>query len=440
MKTTDLSTINLNMSDDDKKRPLVFYGAGNWAKAHFSLVDAGGAGIVCDTNIAPVCFADKDERKHNTVFCGYKVYSVKEALTHYPNALVVLTCGFEILTSVVQYLSEIVSPELLRYPYETYYGMGCQHLGTNFTTLGDNLVCCSGKGFINPNITMFAPWDEIFLEHKNFCEAVIKKLITGDLNACSGCPELNKGFHVVKPELHYFGLGSNFRGTNCNYLCPKCSHLCLNESKNNKYDQIVASEFIKYFWDNHKRLGIKINYSRFVVSIAIGEPTLLPDFKNFLDFINSKEEIAPLLLSNASIYSEPWAETLQNNVKSEMLVDISAGTVETYKKIKGVVCFDKVLDNLVRYKSMSINPDYCIRLKYTFYDGINDNFDDVNGFLKIAKKLKCRVEFSTDVFGDKKITNTIRELFMYMENELKREKIQSNPNVCYARAFDRAEE
>ena len=426
MKPIDLSTINLNMTEDDKKRPLIFFEAHEYATVHLDEWRKIG--------ISPVCFADKDETKHNTEFCGYKVYSVGEALALYPDALIVITNGNKFITNDVEYLREIVDANRIRHPMETYYGLGCPNLGTSCTIHGDNIICCIGKRFTVPGVTTFDSWDKIFTSYPNFSKSIIQKLASAETNACSGCKELYKGFWVTNPEINHLIFDSGFRDAKCHYKCPHCSHPFIKRVKDGRYDHLIPSEFLKYFWENHKKLGIKVNYANFNVSLPIGEPVLLPDLPKLLEFINSVKEINPFFLTTASIYSENWASILRKDEKARMIVDISAGTVETYEKCKGVTSLDKVVENMKKYVNIAINSDN-ITIKYIFFDGINDNLADVNGFLQIAKELRCKVEVSNDVYQELETTENIRELFLYMVGELKKNNINVALNATQAAAF-----
>ena len=60
------------------------------------------------------------------------------------------------------------------------------------------------------------------------------------------------------------------------------------------------------------------------------------------------------------------------NDKLKMVVSIDSGTKETYLKIKGVDCFDKVIENLRKYVLASDFAKENITLKYIIVDKEND--------------------------------------------------------------------
>jgi molybdenum cofactor biosynthesis enzyme MoaA len=75
---------------------------------------------------------------------------------------------------------------------------------------------------------------------------------------------------------------------------------------------------------------------------------------------------------------------------TQIITDLSAGTAETFKKIKGVDCFDKVLGNLGQYASSGGN----VSVKYILFKGINDNIEEIEKFIDIAVRLKVSVLLS----------------------------------------------
>jgi len=432
MKTIDLSKINLNISENDKKRPMIFYAAGRFAKANIEILRENG--------IVPVCFADKDETKHGTVFCGYKICSLETALKRYPDALVVLTYGKRNLTPLVREMAQIVDSELLRFPYDTYYGLGCDFLGTNITLFYNGTVgCCYGNRFVVPNVSFADPLDVLLPAHPNYSEKIIQKIIAGEEQSCTGCKELKEGFWEIKPRVNCFVFTSTLKGAKCNYDCPECSHGLKFKEKPQIDDQnsLVASEILQYFYDNYKNLNIRVDKMGVYCSLAIAEPVLLPDLNRILEITDkSNNLLIPSLTTNGSVYSERWVKSMVKNPKSFLICDISAGTVESYKKLKGVTCLDRVADNLEKYVKAALNPVQ-VRVKFTFFEGINDNFDDVNGFLEIVKRLRCKAEISNNMYAKLKITDKIGELYKYMVDELNRNNIVWENNVCQRIAFER---
>jgi len=61
---------------------------------------------------------------------------------------------------------------------------------------------------------------------------------------------------------------------------------------------------------------------------------------------------------------------------------LDSGTKETFKLVKGYDLFDKVLDNLKKYREYNV-----FVLKYNILPGVNDDDTDIEGIVKILKLL-----------------------------------------------------
>jgi molybdenum cofactor biosynthesis enzyme MoaA len=72
-------------------------------------------------------------------------------------------------------------------------------------------------------------------------------------------------------------------------------------------------------------------------------------------------------------------------------VSLDAGTADTFAKIKGIDCFDKVIKNLEKYAAVGN-----IQLKYILLEGINDNKNDIDDFVAIAERINANVQISRD--------------------------------------------
>jgi MoaA/NifB/PqqE/SkfB family radical SAM enzyme len=108
-----------------------------------------------------------------------------------------------------------------------------------------------------------------------------------------------------------------------------------------------------------------------------GEITVHPKRKEIYDVININKNI---VLTNGFKFDNDLFLKMEN-YPVRLLVSIDAGTRETYARIKGFDCFDKVCENLKRYAS---SKQGLIMLKYVFVSGLNDFEKDVDGFVKLC--------------------------------------------------------
>jgi wyosine [tRNA(Phe)-imidazoG37] synthetase (radical SAM superfamily) len=119
---------------------------------------------------------------------------------------------------------------------------------------------------------------------------------------------------------------------------------------------------------------------------ASGEVTIHPYKDRIFDLMEDKNS---KFLTNCFVFDERLAKILGTNSRAFINLSIDAGTAETWRKVKGVDNFNKVIDNLIKYSSSSICPEQ-ITLKYIILMGINDNLEDYLGVIEIMKKLKIK--------------------------------------------------
>ena len=126
-----------------------------------------------------------------------------------------------------------------------------------------------------------------------------------------------------------------------------------------------------------------------------GEITISPEFEELLsvllDYLNSKVEI----LTSGIKYCE--------SIKNAFIQDKCSLVIslETYKKIKQVDCFDKVVSNIKTYINASKYAKNSITMKYIIIDGINDNIKEITDFIILVKNLgikNIRLDFDYEKY------------------------------------------
>lgn len=105
---------------------------------------------------------------------------------------------------------------------------------------------------------------------------------------------------------------------------------------------------------------------------------MLKDFDSI--FRSITEHLKPMynrVFSNAIIYSPVVAEFLKKG-NATMTTSIDAGTIDTFRKVRGVNQRDKVLGNLSRYLK---EANKGLTLKYIFTDD-NSSFEEIDAFIE----------------------------------------------------------
>lgn len=223
---------------------------------------------------------------------------------------------------------------------------------------------------------------------ENWRRETINKLRKGDKTSCDGCSGLHWGVWTKEPRVRTFAVGPSFADvTRCNANCFYCNqNSSIHNPKNN--NQILSN------YDVHK---IASNYYDSIeeIILADGEPTICPSFKQTMDLAGEKGW-AMQLNTNAIVYDEEVAEMLANNSRSFVAISLDSGTSETYKRIKRVDRFNRVVSNLMAYGMQKCT----INMKYILMKGYNDSIEEIQSFIDICKKIGCKhVTLSQNISG-----------------------------------------
>jgi organic radical activating enzyme len=203
-------------------------------------------------------------------------------------------------------------------------------------------------------------------------EILINKINNGEETECTGCPVLEKSnWNNLKDEK--FDHISIEHHSKCNMRCSYCSDVyyggkLANYNLVQSLDELVAKKKIR---DDAQ------------VAWGGGEPTMSPDFKSLINYVNtSVKPKTQRFFSNAVNFSEEIADLLRKNIAS-LTTSVDAGSIETFKEVRGVNQYKKVLNNLKKYFDASNNNTV---IKYIFTE-TNSNLNDVNGFVKDIRKI-----------------------------------------------------
>jgi molybdenum cofactor biosynthesis enzyme MoaA len=174
-------------------------------------------------------------------------------------------------------------------------------------------------------------------------------------------------------KINYINLSSGLPGGDrCNFKCCYCSYgeeLGKCDRKDNVYEII-------------QQIGELLDIS--FLSYNSGDITVSPYRDEILRIWKAKRWRGEIS-TNAAIYTEGIYDLLNHRL-IELNVSLDAGTANTFTKIKGVDCFEKVVKNLEQYAMAGKN----ILLKYIILEGINDNDADIDGFVEIAARINAK--------------------------------------------------
>lgn len=197
-------------------------------------------------------------------------------------------------------------------------------------------------------------------------EDLVKKINNKEETGCDGCPvlELNDWKKIDSEQFDHISIEHHAK---CNMRCSYCSETYYGGKTAN--------------YDIFKALGNLVENKKIrddaQVAWGGGEPTMSPNFKELINYVNDKvKPKTQRFFSNAINFSEDIALLLKKNIAS-LTTSVDAGNIETFRKVRGVNQYQKVLKNLKKYFDASKNNTV---IKYIFTE-LNSNLENVEGFV-----------------------------------------------------------
>ncbi|MEI0518249.1 radical SAM protein [Brachyspira murdochii] len=256
----------------------------------------------------------------------------------------------------------------------------CKYIESGVRFSYEGITCCCANTFISPVIITAEEMKsgkvtyELVVERRKELFERVNGLKDGDTGSCLKCNLLmEREYKDVNFEYlggHGYSSGFNIQHfTSCNLRCSYCIFTKENTFKPPIYSNLI--EFIELFRSRGKLIGgnwIEFNG---------GEPTLLNNFNEILDYLVENNCGTVMLFSNSLKYSESVYNALKEN-KICITTSLDAGTPSTYKKMKRVDGYAKVLENMIRYKNSGTKNMFV--LKYIICEE-NRTDDDLYGFV-----------------------------------------------------------
>lgn len=346
----------------------------------------------------PLCICDASEEKQGTIYTfkdGYecKIVSLECVKQEYEDYELWLTLAEHNLKNVYDSLvANGVPAGKIGFFGGREWRLGCFNLQNYIYISSDNIKTCAHYPYTNH---FWFEKDQVLTEEdviKKLDELEAwrrdtnKKLKNGEKTSCHGCSALHWGFFTKEPHVEILGVGPNFKGgTKCNCNCFYCNQ---NEIIRTMSNQELSN------YDIH-RISAEYYDTLDTTILADGEPTILPNIDKICDLVVEREWSIQLN-TNAIVYNEKLADAIASNPKSFMAVALDSGSRETYKKIKRVDTYDRVIENLHKYKERGCN----IFLKYILIPEYNDNLDEIIKFLDVCKELDIKhVTLSQNLSG-----------------------------------------
>jgi sulfatase maturation enzyme AslB (radical SAM superfamily) len=380
-------------------RPLIFYGAGEESNKNIKKWKENG--------LIPACFADADTSKHFTLFCDkYEILPLDKAIERYPDYELYITLGYEKLRAVTEsLLKRGISKECIRYAAPLEYRYGCDLLGKYLQFRANHFYVCCNQDW-RATIARQETVRQDINSAINFCKSLISDFRLGDTAKCCNCPELREDIWEIEPEISCIQLATGFDEARCNLECGYCADKgdLRNHSRNNQHTVIETfNQLIELYPDNNVE-----------IQLAVGEIGVSP-YRDEILGIAEKHNRRIQIFTNATVYIAQIASLMKGDF-ARLIVSVDAGTPETYHRIKGVDCFEKIISNLTKYAETKGQ----IALKYIIVDGINDNEKDIDGFVDLVMKLNAIVLLSgNSLETSKRMSKSSLEMLLRLIGKIK---------------------
>lgn len=217
-------------------------------------------------------------------------------------------------------------------------------------------------------------WDKI----RQIKQEYRDRFACGDIpKICEGCPSLKVKDWDGSMQLKYILIN---HWENCQLDCIYCH----THDQKKFLNSLKPWKILPVLQDALKQNMLSYNGN---VNITGGEPTILKEFPDLMKFFLEKTNIFIMINSAAVDYSK-WIRKGLEKRRAAVTISLDAGTRETYKKIKNVDYFKKVINNIKKYKK-GLDPISAslIGMKYIFIPGYNDTLEEVKSWLKIVEDL-----------------------------------------------------
>jgi len=211
-------------------------------------------------------------------------------------------------------------------------------------------------------------WEEIIDRYRTLRQNVRKGIIDPH---CDGC--FNFNYDILDDE-DYF---SNFyisHWTRCNCAC----NYCYTDENKQFFNSFQEYKMMPIFQEM-----IEKNLLRFNGYLAYGggEPACLDEFDDITElFLNNN--IREVVTNTSGI--KPVKSIIEGLPTGRLNVTISIDSSdrETYKKIKQIDAYDKVIDTLKIYTNAQTEKKNLVRSKFLIIPGLNDNEKEINNWLE----------------------------------------------------------
>lgn len=237
-------------------------------------------------------------------------------------------------------------------------------------------TCHSGGGHItikNDYSGEKINWDKLFEFKRKYREEHKKGNIIPN---CKGCVFLEEKDWDEEDYINF--LQFNY-WIQCNSKCIYCY-----EVQNKKlFDKIKPYNTVPIIKEMIEKDILKKNGE---IAFGGGEPTIAPEFEDLIKLLTESGFKNMRIHSSGIKYSPAIEDAIKKGVLN-VVISIDSGCEKTYKKIKSVNCFKKVVENMKKYTAANNNNYGLMTSKYIIIPNINDNRKEIDLWIEIVKSI-----------------------------------------------------
>ncbi len=236
-------------------------------------------------------------------------------------------------------------------------------------------TCHSGSGritLLNEYAGEPIDWQALFDKKRIYRE----KHRTGDLMPnCVGCVFLEEKDWDEEDYINYLQFNYWIK---CNSRCTYCYEV----QNRHIFEKITPYNSVPVVKEMLEKGILKPGGE---VSFGGGEPTIAPEFE---DLINLLTEYG---FSNMRIHSSgiKFSPAIENAIKKGLMnvvISVDSGCEKTYKKVKRVNAYKKVLDNMKKYADACTDGYGLMTSKYIIIPNVNDNRKEIDMWIDSVLK------------------------------------------------------
>lgn len=325
--------------------------------------------------ILPSFIIDGDNKKHGKMLLGVPILSLQQALERGSEFYIYIASRTYKYQMIGNLLVASVSSERIMNFESVERRRSCNYLEGHIVIVDHKLqFCCSdfGKGK-SPYVNYIGDANSTIKKFIEYRRENLKNIKEHKWTECGECPYITEDWYPINSKIVLINYAE---GGICNFECIYCNSDAKNAKNNDAkisfIDTIKSLRLMNLLADDAEYL------------IDPGEISVHPQRTDILNLCKKNRTI---IFTNGCVFRTEIADMLGNGA-AVLNISIDAGTRETFNRVKGIDCFYEVRENLIRYGKRSAR---CIEPKYIFLPGINDNEEDVDGFVNLCNDISAGI-------------------------------------------------